>query len=152
MTTSAAYPTRFFSDDAGVRRVAAGLLDCTLPRAEWTHEAHLAACLCLLAEYPEFVVERDLPGTIRAYNVAVGGVNDDSQGYHETITLFAVGAVRAHLTENPDGALVERVNRLLASQRGRRDHALLFYSPDLLFSVRARRYWVDPDLRPLAEA
>jgi len=152
MTESTEYLIRFFADDASVRRVAEGLLDCTLPRAEWTHEAHLAACLCLLAEYPDFVAERDLPGTIRTYNVAAGGVNDASQGYHETITLFAITAVRAHLAEGSGGALVDKVNRLLASPRGRRDYALRFYSPDLLFSVPARRHWVEPDLRPLAQA
>ena len=152
MTSNTDHPIRLFADDASVRLVTAGLLDCTLPRAEWTHEAHLAACLCLLAEYPDFVAERDLPGTIRAYNVAAGGVNDDSQGYHETITLFAIAAVRAHLGEGAGGALVEMVNRLLASPRGRRDYALRFYSPDLLFSVPARRHWAEPDLRPLAQA
>jgi hypothetical protein len=36
---------RFFADDAAVRHVGEGLLARTLPRAEWTHEAHLAACL-----------------------------------------------------------------------------------------------------------
>ena len=151
MTDNAAYPIRFFAEDAAVRRVTAGLLDCTLPRAAWTHEAHLAACLCLLAEYPAFHAEVDLPPAIRAYNLAVGGVNDASQGYHETITQFFIAAVRAHLAQDTGGALVERVNRLLASPRGRRDYALGFYTSELLFSVEARRHWMEPDLRPLAE-
>ena len=71
---------RCFPDDASVRRIGHALLDCTLPRAEWTHEAHLAACLWLLAERPDVLPERDLPAIIRAYNVAAGGVNDDHQG------------------------------------------------------------------------
>jgi hypothetical protein len=145
------HPIRFFADDAAVRHVARGLLARTLPRAEWTHEAHLAACACLLLEYPDFMAERDLPGTIAAYNVALGGVNDATQGYHETITQFSICAVAAHLAANCDGSLVERVNRLLGSERGRRDYPLRFWSRDRLFSSSARLGWLDPDLRPISE-
>ena len=38
-----AFDVRLFSDDSTIRRVGEGLLARTLPRAEWTHEAHLAA-------------------------------------------------------------------------------------------------------------
>ena len=145
------HPIRLFATDEAVRRVARGLLARTLPRAEWTHEAHLAACACLLLEYPDFVAERDLPGTIRAYNEAVGGVNDETQGYHETITQFYVSAIRAHLAQDRAGTLAQRVNRLLASPRGPRDYPLRFWSRDRLFSPAARLGWLDPDLRPLAE-
>jgi len=145
------HPIRFFADDAAVRHVTAGLLDRSLPRPEWTHEAHLAATACLILEYPGFLPERDLPGTIARYNEAVGGVNDDTQGYHETITQAYIRAVRAHLAEQPDGTLAERVNALLASERGKRDYPLRFYSPELLFSVAARRGLVAPDLTPLPE-
>lgn len=151
MTTFSEHPVRLFADDAAVRRVAAGLLDTTLPRSEWTHEAHLAACLCLLAEYPAFVAERDLPGVIARYNVAVGGVNDDANGYHATITHFYIQAVRAHLAEARTGSLVARANGLLESERGQRDYPLRFYSRGLLFSLAARRAFVLPDLRPLAQ-
>lgn len=151
-TTEPAFPVRLLDSDAAVRHVAAGLLDRTLPRAEWTHEAHLAACACLLVEYPDFMVERDLPGTIRAYNLAVGGVNDATHGYHETITRFYIAAVRAHLAEQPNGTLSERVNRLLAGERGQRDYPLRFWSRERLFSPEARLGWVEPDLAPLAHA
>jgi hypothetical protein len=30
-------------------------------------------------------VEQQLPDIIRSYNESVGGVNDDTQGYHETL-------------------------------------------------------------------
>ena len=146
-----AFPIRLFADDAAVRGVAAGLIDRTLPRAEWTHEAHLAACACLLLEYPDFVLARDLPGTIAAYNVSVGGVNDASQGYHETITQFSIAAVRAHLAADCTGSLAQRVNRLLTSDRDARDYPLRFWSRDLLFSPAARLGWVAPDLHPLTQ-
>ncbi|TIX51793.1 hypothetical protein [Alteraurantiacibacter aquimixticola] len=145
------HPIRYFASDEAVRRVASGLLDRSLPKEEWTHEAHLAACTCLLAEHPDFEPERDLPGTIARYNKSKGGVNDATQGYHETITQFSIAAVRAHLAQDGEGRLVDRVNRLLASERGRRDYPLRFYSKALLFSPEARLGQVEPDVLPLAE-
>ena len=113
------HPIRFFADDAAVRHVGEGLLARTLPKAEWTHEAHLAACLWLLTERPDLDVERSLPGIISAYNEAVGGVNDATQGYHHTITLTYVAAVRDHLAMVPANlSLAEKVNALLVSPRG----------------------------------
>jgi len=56
---------RLFPDDDAIRRVGEGLLACTLPRPEWTHEAHLAACAWLILERPDILPERDLPHLIR---------------------------------------------------------------------------------------
>ena len=141
------HPIRFFADDDAIRHVGEGLLARTLPKAEWTHEAHLAACLWLISERADIEVERDLPAIISAYNEAVGGVNDATQGYHHTITLTYVAAVRDHLAGMPAGSrLVDRVNALLASPRGRRDWPLTLYSRDRLFSVEARLGYLPPDL------
>lgn len=143
------YPIRLFADAVAVRRVGEGLLARTLPRPEWTHEAHLAACLWLVAERPDVQPERDLPDIIRAYNVSVGGVNDDTQGYHETLTQLYIRGVRLFLAACPEQGLLERVNALLASPMARRDWPLRFYSRELLFSVVARRDWVEPDVCPI---
>ena len=48
------------------------LKDCTLPRVEWTHAAHLGAAVCLLAEFTLEDAERTMPVLIRAYNEATG--------------------------------------------------------------------------------
>ncbi len=140
---------RLFADDHAVRRIGEGLLARTLPRADWTHEAHLAACLWLVRERPDIDLPRELPGIIAGYNVAVGGVNDDTQGYHETITQLYVAGVRALAARHPASGLVEAVNALLAAPEGRRDWPLGFYSRARLFSVEARRNFVTPDLAPL---
>lgn len=138
---------RFFADDAAVRHVGEGLLARTLPKPEWTHEAHLAACLWLLTERPDIDAERDLPAIISAYNEAVGGANDATQGYHHTITLTYVAAVRDVLARvAPALSLAEKVNMLLAAPQGRRDWPLTLYSRDRLFSVDARLNYLPPDL------
>ncbi len=142
---------RLFADDEAVRHLGEGLIACTLTREEWTHEAHLAACLYILAERPDLVAERDLPGLIRRFNESVGGVNSDTEGYHETITQVYIRGVRGFLARTEvELPLVEKVNGLLLAPEGRRDWPLGFYSRELLFSKRARLGWVEPDLVPAA--
>ena len=142
------YAIRLFADAGEIRRIGLGLLDCTLPRADWTHEAHLAACLWLLSERPEVLPERDLPAIIRCYNESVGGVNDDTQGYHETLTQLYIQGIRQFLADCSGLTLLERVNALLTTPLGERDWPMRFYSRERLFSVAARRSWLEPDQSP----
>ncbi|HWV61746.1 MAG TPA: hypothetical protein VN034_13875 [Sphingopyxis sp.] len=147
MTTE--YKPRLFARDEDIRALGEGLLACALPREAWTHEAHLAACLWLLAERPDIDVDAEIAGLIRRFNESVGGVNDDHGGYHDSITRAYVAGVRLFLRETAETELAARVNALLLSEIGRRDWPLRFYSRDLLFSVAARRGFVEPDLAPL---
>jgi hypothetical protein len=144
---------RLFASDSAVRSVGERMLDCALPKVEWTHEAHLATTLWLIAERPDIVPERDLPNLIRRYNESVGGVNSDTEGYHETITQCFIRAVRLYLARTDPGLpLVEKVNGLLCSDEGRREWPMCFYDPETLFSVEARRGWVEPDLAEMPSA
>ncbi|SKB52860.1 hypothetical protein [Sphingopyxis flava] len=147
MTTR--FSPRLFERDLDIRMLGEGLLACTLPREAWTHEAHLAACLWLLTERPDIDFDKEIAGLIRRFNESVGGINDDQNGYHDSITRAFVAGVRQFLSETPETGLVARVNALLLSDVGRRDWPLRFYSPDRLFSVEARRGFVEPDLAPL---
>jgi hypothetical protein len=142
---------RLFTDDAAIIHVGEGLLSRTLSKSEWTHEAHLAASLWIARDCPDIDPVRDMAAIISGYNVAVGGINDDTQGYHDTITRVYVEAVRMHLMQRSKAeVLVDSVNALLKSPLGRRDLPLRFYSAELLFSVPARRKFIDPDLLPLS--
>ena len=132
-----------------IAALAERLLDRTLPKAQWTHAAHLTATLRLVRTRNEGL-ERDLPGIIRAYNVAVGGVNDDTSGYHETITQAYLAAIRAFEAALPPGLDdAQAAARLLATPMGDKEWPLTHWSRERLFSVEARRGWVDPDLKPL---
>lgn len=144
------YKPRLFTSDAEIEHLGEGLLACTLERPEWTHEAHLAATTYLLLRRPDVDLDKALPGIIRRFNESVGGVNSDSEGYHETITRVFLQGVRLFLAEaDPDEPLHELVNELLLSPMGRRDWPLRFYSGERLFSVDARRHFVPPDLSAL---
>lgn len=144
------YRPRFFKSDAEIEHLGEGLLSRTLSRAEWTHEAHLAATTYLLLRRPDVDIDKELPGIIRRYNESVGGVNSDTEGYHETITRVFLHGVRLFLAEaDTSEPLYELVNELLLSPMGRRDWPLRFYSHERLFSVKARREFVPPDMAAL---
>jgi len=143
------FPLRFFTTDAEIAHIGEGLLACTLTKAEWTHEAHLAACLYLLAERPDVDVDAEIAGVISRFNESTGCVNDDKGGYHDTITRAYVAGVRLFLSQTAETGLAARVNALLRSPIGRRDWPLGFYSRELLFSVPARRGFIPPDRAPL---
>ena len=99
---------------------------------------------------PDVDIDQELPGIIRRYNESVGGLNSDTEGYHETITRVFLQGVRLFLAEaGSDEPLHELVNDLLHSPMGRRNWPLRFYSRERLFSVKARRNFIQPDLAAL---
>jgi hypothetical protein len=144
------FPPRLFNSDAEIEHIGEGLLARTLLRPEWTHEAHLAATTYLLLRRPDIDLDQELPGLIRRYNESVGGVNSDSEGYHETITRVFLHGVRLFLSEvDASKPLHELINDLLLSPMGQRDWPLRFYSAERLLSVEARREFIEPDLQAL---
>jgi hypothetical protein len=139
-----------FSSEAEIIRIGEGLAACSLPRAEWTHAAHFAAALWLMRYRPDLDAACEMPGLIRAYNESVGRVNDDSGGYHETITQASLRAARGVLAANPADVPVYRiVNALMSSGLANPNWLLEYWSRDRLMSVEARRTWLEPDLKSL---
>lgn len=139
-----------FTDEAAIAHIAIGILDRSLPKREWTHAAHFAAALWLARHNPALLAPPVIGTIIRSYNDATGTPNTDSSGYHETITVASMRAAVAHLAGFPADTPLHRVtNALIASPLGRSDWLLAHWSREQLFSVEARREWVEPDLAPL---
>ncbi len=122
----------------------------TLPKSHWTHAGHFAAALYILLRRPDIDAPRDMPALIRAYNEATGVANTDDGGYHETITQASLRAARAFASTQPQNApLTAILAALLASELGDKNWPLTYWTHTRLFSVEARRAWIDPDLAPL---
>lgn len=134
---------------AAISHIGEGVIAATLPKPEWTHAAHVAAAAHIIAARPDLDAERDMPGIIRRYNQACGVINDDKGGYHHSITLASLAAVRAGLALAPAAPLADQVNQLLAGLLGDKHWPLRFWQRDTLFSVPARRGWLAPDKAPL---
>ncbi len=140
--------------DAMVIHIFDGVCARTLPRAEWTHHAHLVFAAALIDDAGLTGAEAAAPNLIRRYNESVGGVNDDAQGYHHTITLVFLREIAAFFKtlaarDEVASAPGERASALLASPLAETTYPLRFYSREKLFSVAARREFVAPDLAPL---
>ena len=139
---------RLFTSDAEIAHLGEGLVARTLAKEEWTHEAHLGGTTYLLLKRPDIDLDAKLPVIIRRFNESVGGVNDATQGYHETITRAYLRGIRLFLEEaDTCQPLYELVNQLLLlSPIGRRDWPLRFWSKERLMSSEARLAFVEPDL------
>ena len=79
--------------------------------------AYLADLRWLILERPDIVPERDLPDLIRRYNESVGGVNSDTEGYHETITQVFIRTLRRALARER-GAGAGRAGQRAAAGAG----------------------------------
>jgi hypothetical protein len=138
-----------FRSDNEIETIGRGLLDRTLPKTVWTHAAHFAATVWLLRCRPDVELSREMPGIIRGYNEATGGANTDTSGYHETITQASIRAARSFMAEALPGPLFVTCNALLQSRLGEPDWLLEYWTRSRLFSVEARRAWMEPDLKEL---
>lgn len=134
-----------FETDADIAALLDGFRSCTLPKEKWTHAAHWAAALGLIAE-DAAAAHREMPRMIRAYNESVGGKNTDTEGYHQTITIASLKAAEHAYRGAPgDMPLHEILSGLLSGPCGKPDWILDYWSRETLFSVQARREWIEPD-------
>ncbi len=124
-------------------QVLEGVLDRTLPKPEWTHEAHVAACWAAVRRHGVDGALSLLREGIRRYNEATGVANTPTSGYHETITRYYVAAV-GRIAERPFPDVV-------ADPSVGRDGPLAHWSRETLFTPAARADWVEPDLEPLPD-
>ena len=119
--------------------------DGSLPKSEWTHLRHLVMALWYIRrEGPEraTVLIRD---GIQSYNRA----QENPNGYHETITLAWVAVIDKFLrAQDADAALGVLADKLL-EQCGDKNYLLQYYSRERLFSDKARRYLVTPDIEAI---
>lgn len=133
--------------DAAIERLALRVIDTTLPKSEWTHAGHFAAALWLSRNRPDLTTPDEIRQIISAYNTATGTPNTDVDGYHHTITLASMRAAAHCLGKHPpDAPLAVVLKALLASTLGASAWVLTHWSRERLFSVEARRAWVEPDL------
>lgn len=130
-------------------RVAQALIDRTLPKAEWTHEAHLRAGLWHVLEHGAAAALELLRTRISGYNESVGTRNTDTSGYHETITRFHVIVIDRFLAANDRALPIDDLATRLLAECGDRRLPMRYYSEGRLFSVVARRSWVEPDLKAI---
>ena len=139
-----------FTNEMSIERVATGMIDRTLPKPEWTHAAHFAAAIWILRHRPGLASPEAFRLLITRYNEATGTPNTDTEGYHHTITIASLRAAADRLERaGPATPLNIVLADIMASELGGRDWILAHWRPETLFSVAARRDWLEPELMPL---
>ena len=118
--------------------VADAMTACRLPRSEWTHEAHLMAGLSLVLRQGPDRALATLREAIPRYNESTGTPNTDTGGYHDTLTVYYVRAIDELLRR---GVSPEKITD---SDLVTREAPLRHWTREELFSVKARRTWVEP--------
>jgi hypothetical protein len=136
------------SDEA----LASFLLDFesgALPRAEWTHGAHVAAAATYLYGSDAAAVLPLMRRRIRAFNLAVGGANTPTSGYHETLTRFWLIIVEDFLHRTNPNSPLEAARLAVAEFGEQRAFHTRYYSGNVVQDTDARLGWKEPNLEPL---
>lgn len=119
-----------------------------LPKERWTHEAHLVAGFWYTSTLEAGEALDTIRKRIQRHNESVGTPNTDSSGYHETITRLYMSAIARHVSHNREASFEDSLASLLASPLSSSTWPLEHYSRERLFSIEARRSWVEPDVSP----
>lgn len=138
------------ADENGIVTFITAFEEGTLPKEQWTHAAHIltgAWYVHTLGEEAALVRMRE---RVSAFNLAAGGMNTATAGYHESVTVFWIkllASLHRQSAGMPPGRFAwHAVERFAADRRPLQE----FYSYDVVASVEARRTWVPPDLRPIS--
>jgi hypothetical protein len=116
----------------------------TLPKPQWTHEAHLTVAIWHLQQYDFYHAYCLVKSRIIFYNTSVGGINDSANGYHETITMFWMKVAHFYVSNNRTKPLVTMCNDFLNSPLANRDLPFYFYEKEKLMSPKFRSIYVEP--------
>lgn len=135
-----------YNGDEEINLLAKAFEERTLPKAEWTHAAHLVVGLYYCYHNPFGVAKNLMSDGINWLNDAHGTPNTETSGYHETLTVFWLRTVANFLEKaGREKSLAELANELVATVNDTK-LPLKFYSRERLFSVEARMNYVEPDL------
>jgi hypothetical protein len=132
-----------FTDDAEINELVRRFESCEINPADFRHYQHLTVALWYVREFPYEIASEKTRAGIRKLAAAHG-----KDGYHETITLFWLMAVREFVaTADAAESISDLANRLVSTY----DKTLIaeYYSAELLASPEAKAQSVPSDLKPL---
>ena len=125
--------------------------DSTLPKARGTHAAHILTGACYVHRLGEAQAIARMRARIRAYNLAVGGQNTPTSGYHETVTILWIKLLSQFRKQHPDLTRAHFATLCVEHFQAERDILHRYYDYDVVASPEARRTWHPPTLQPLEE-
>jgi hypothetical protein len=116
--------------------------ECRIPKALWTHEAHVRMAWLYLGRRSLAEVIPFVRRAIQRYNASLG----NTEGYHETITLAYLVLIDHRMVRGSEGETFASFSRDHPDLLDRSLTAVLdHYSREVLFSEEAIRGFVEPD-------
>jgi hypothetical protein len=119
-------------------------IQATLPKVNWTHEAHLTVAIWHLQQYDFYHAFCLVKSRIIFYNTSVGGTNDSANGYHESITMFWMKVAHFYVSNNRTKPMLTMCNDFLKSPLASRDLPFYFYDKEKLMSPKYRAIYMEP--------
>jgi hypothetical protein len=135
-----------FRGDEEVREVVRKFESCELLPTEFKHRLHLTVALSYLLDAPYAAALERMRSSLRRF-IQAHGIGP--RLYHETLTAFWMRRVLAFVEQaDKRRGLAELANELIEACG---DSRLVFeyYSKERLDSDKARKVWLDSDLKPL---
>lgn len=143
---------QLYQSDQEIEELVQSFLQKTLDKSLWTHAAHLSTAIWHLKQYDIHEATCRMKSGIISYNLAVGGENTGTGGYHETMTLFWMDILHIFVNDNARLSLKDTCNKLLNSALGNKNLPFNFYTKEIILSALARARAVVPDLLELTPA
>ena len=119
-----------------------------LPKAEWTHAAHVAMAGYFAFDHAAAATFAIMKAGILHHNTSVGTPNTEDNGYHETLTRFWCSEISEFVRIGHFASRFEAVRAAISAFGSDRDRLRLFYRFDVVRDRRARREWIAPDRQP----
>lgn len=138
-----------YATDADIRSLVEAFESGTVSRDAWKHVEHMIVALYYLERCDLETATMNMRDGIFNLLKAFGVDLTKEMPYHETMTVFWMRVVSDFNASNTGRSTPEKVRRMV--KRFDKEYPMNYYSRELLFSERARKTFVEPDLRPLTE-
>ena len=128
-----------------IEQIVQAFETCTCPPGQFNHHAHITVALWYLTKMPFSEATDKMRSTIQQFARS----HHHSHLYNETITMFWLKLLRHLLDVTEPNASLPDVTYQTITSLGSMRFVFSHYSKELVFSDRARKHWVEPDLLPL---
>lgn len=136
---------RRFRSEKDILEIVESFENAKISRTDWKHAEHLTVALYYLFHHDydtAYLKMRDgIFNLLKAFEVDFS----KEMPYHETLTVFWLKTVNDFRKNQTGLSLTEIANKLV--EKFDKDYPLKFYSRKLLFSDKARKEFVESDLK-----
>jgi hypothetical protein len=135
-----------YESEKEIINIVRGFENGTILEKDWRHQEHLVVA-CYYAFHYDFEtalskMRNGIFNLLIAFNVDLS----KEMPYHETLTVFWMRTIFDLVNQLKGASFVETTNRIL-EVCGDKDLPLKFYSRELLLSDKARKKFVEGDLK-----